>query len=303
MAWFKRICIVLVAVSIIGGCVQQNGEVVRQLQFPELERGVLNVLTFNIRYGTADDGPDSWDYRKEMVVDVLAGFRSDVIGLQEALDFQVGYIQRALPQYRIVWVGRDDGELAGEACPILYRSDRFSLVDSGTFWFSNSPWKVASKHWGNNIPRICTWVHLKEIATGEAFYVYNLHLDHQSQTSRVKSTELLAKEIAHRPTDDPFIVMGDFNMGLDNPAMLYLQEIGYESPCPRMVDSWQMLNRMREPVGTFHGFNGEPETTKIDHILVMDNTEIIEVGIDPRDFGGRYPSDHFPVYAQIVLSR
>ncbi len=294
----------LLVVLVCVGCVsRQDTDVVRQVDFPELERGVLNVLTFNIRYGTADDGPDQWENRKELVVDVLAGFRSDVIGLQEALGFQVEYIHRALPQYGIVWVGRDDGQRAGEACPVLYRNDRFSLVDSGTFWFSNSPWKVASTHWGNTIPRICTWVQLKEIETGEAFYVYNLHLDHQSQTSRVKSTELLAKEIAHRPTDDPFVVMGDFNIGMDNPAMLYLQEIGYESPCPRLVDSWQMLNRMREPVGTFHGFTGKPKTTKIDHILVIDNTEIIEVGIDQRAFDGRYPSDHFPVYAQIVLSR
>lgn len=288
-------------VLVFSGCVQQEGILPREVVFEGSDSGQMKVMTFNLRTGAADDGADGWAFRRELVFDVLAEHRADVIGLQEVESFQMDQIRRAIPQYKIVAAGRDDGKTAGEACPVLFRRDRFTLVDSGTFWFSNSPWKAGSTHWGNQTPRICTWVQLTETGTNGAFYVFNVHLDHQSQTSRVKSTELLAKEIAHRIGHDPFIVLGDFNMGLDNPAMLYLQAIGYDSPCPRLVDSWQMLNRNREPVGTYHGFKGDPVTTKIDHVLVPDNTEIIEVGIDQRNFDGRYPSDHFPVYARITL--
>ena len=257
-------------------------------------------MTINIRYGTADDGPNSWENRKEVVFDVLGKYGQDVVGLQEAMYFQIYQIQRALPQYQIIAASRDDGKRTGEACPILFRKDRFRRIDSGTFWFSNSPWKP-SKHWGNEVPRICTWVHLAEIASGDSFYVYNLHLDHRSQLSRQKSVELLAKEISKRPTNDPFVVLGDFNMEMGNPAMLYMQKIGYQSPTPRLVDSWQMLYRAEKPAGTYHGFKGDLSGAKIDHVLVPDDTEIIEVGIDRRAFGGRYPSDHFPVYAEIRL--
>ncbi|MHC4927377.1 MAG: endonuclease/exonuclease/phosphatase family protein [Planctomycetota bacterium] len=275
----------------------------REIAFEAVEAGQLNVLTFNIRYGSADDGENSWEYRKELVFDVLASHQADIVGLQEAEAFQVQEIEDALPQYGVVYAGREDGKKAGEACPVLYRLDRFTLEDSGTFWFSNSPWKVASTHWGNDLPRICTWVRLTEIDSGKHFYVYNLHLDHASQVSRVKSTELLAKTIAKQDPPGPFMVIGDFNMGMNNPGMLYLQQIGYETPCSRLVDSWQMLNRKREPVGTYHGFKGDAGGKKVDHILVTDDTEIIEVGIDKRAFGGQYPSDHFPVYATIRLVR
>lgn len=111
----------------------------------------------------------------------------------------------------------------GETCAILYRKDRFELVDSGTFWFSEKPEKSGSKSWGNLFARICSWVQLKDKTNQASFYVYNVHLDNWSQHSRKKSVQLLAKKIAERDTRDPFILMGDFNMKIDNPAMKYLE--------------------------------------------------------------------------------
>jgi len=295
-----RIYLFACGLLLLTSCQRQNEKITREVQFPDTRAGVYRVMTFNIRYGTADDGANSWEYRKEIVFDRLAEYAGDVVSLQEALDFQLRQIARALPQYDTVAVGRDDGKRAGEMCPILFRTDRFQLADSGTFWFSNSPWKP-SMHWGNQIPRICTWVRLNETASGSSFYVYNLHLDHQSQVSRRKSAELLAKEIANRPTDDPFIVMGDFNMEITNPAMLYLQKIGIRSPYPRLVDTWEVLYPDIDRPGTFNGFERNLNGPNIDHILVPDDTEIVEVAIDRRAAAGRYPSDHFPVHAEIRL--
>lgn len=289
------------AFVLLSGCQQPGEKTAREVQFPPSETGVFRVMTYNIRYGSADDGENSWPQRKDLLFNLLAEYAEDVMGFQEALDFQVQEIQQSLPEYEHVMVGRDDGKMAGESCAIFYRRDRFELADTGTFWFSNTPWKPGSKHWGNTIPRICTWVRLTEAASGKSFYVYNVHWDHQSQVSRVKSAELLAKEISNRPTDDPFVVMGDFNVGLDNPAMLYLQKIGVETPYPRLVDTWQVMNRTQKPAGTFNGFKPGSAGDNIDHILVADDIEIIEVGIDRRSFDGHYPSDHFPVYAEIRL--
>lgn len=298
----QRIYISVCVLLFMTGCQQPEHKIVRRIEFPPSQTGIYRVMTFNIRYGTADDGANSWDYRRNLVFDLLADFAGDVVGLQEALDFQVRQIARALPQYRYVAVGRDDGKKAGETCAIFFRRDRFRLTRSGTFWFSNSPWKP-SMHWGNQLPRICTWVRLTEIASGSSFYVHNVHLDHQSQVARQKSAELLAKEISLRPTDDPFVVMGDFNMEMDNPAMLYLLKVGLQSPYPRLVDTWQVLYPAEDRPGTFNGFERNLSGPNIDHILVTDDTEIIEVGIDRRASNGQYPSDHFPVYAEINVAR
>jgi endonuclease/exonuclease/phosphatase family metal-dependent hydrolase len=280
------------------GCGKTPDPIAAPAQVDPVQSETLTVVTFNIRYGTADDGPDRWENRRSLVLDLLAGYKADVIGLQEALDFQIDQIGRALPDYGAVFVCRDDGCRAGEACPIFYRLDRFEILDRGTFWFSDTPAQPGSKHWGNQIPRICTWVHLKDRSTGKNFFAYNLHLDHQSQVSREKSTQMLADRIGRRPTADPFVVMGDFNADLNNLALRSLLEGDL-----RPVDSWQVLHGQAEPPGTFHAFSGTPRPGKIDHILVPQGTEVLEAGIDQRSFDGRYPSDHFPVYARITLPR
>jgi endonuclease/exonuclease/phosphatase family metal-dependent hydrolase len=294
MAGWMMVCAFLV--HLINGCA---GGAARRIDFGPSAPGTLKVMTFNIRYGTADDGANHWTERKEAVFDLVADARADVIGMQEVLDFQLMEIQRALGQYAAVSTGRDDGATAGEASTILYRRDRFVLEDSGTFWFSNTPWVAGSMHWGNTLPRICTWARLTEIANGASFYVYNVHLDHRSQPSRDKSVRLLAREIAARKPADPFILTGDFNMTLDNPAMLYLQNIGVSSPYAKLTDTWQMAYPDKPAPGTGHGFRGSTNGGKIDHILVPESVRVLSAEVETRMFQGRWPSDHFPVIAVV----
>ena len=157
----------------------------------------LVVMSFNIRYGTAADGENHWTARRKLLLDVVKRQKADLIGLQEALDFQIREIVNAVRDYAVVGVGRDDGKAAGEYSAILYRRDRFHVADAGTFWLSDTPSVVASKTWGNNITRICTWARFVDRG-GQAFWHYNVHLDHQSQPSRERSTQLLHR--AHSGT-------------------------------------------------------------------------------------------------------
>jgi endonuclease/exonuclease/phosphatase family metal-dependent hydrolase len=289
----------VVGLLALASCSGPETIVRREIAFDQSEPGVVRAMTFNIRYGLADDGDNHWSRRKGLVFDVLAYHAADVIGLQEALDFQIQEIKRALPQYKVVRAGRDDGLKAGEACPVFYRRDRFTLADSGTFWFSNMPWKAGSKHWGNELPRICTWVRLTETATGRSFYVYNLHLDHVSQSSREHSVRLLLKELAARKPADPAVVMGDFNMETDNPAMAPLRRIGADLLNDPMVDVWGYLHPDQPSVTTFQAFGAEPQGPCLDHIFINQSVGIIEAAVDTRSFGGRYPSDHFSVIATV----
>jgi endonuclease/exonuclease/phosphatase family metal-dependent hydrolase len=261
----------------------------------------LRLLCFNIRYGTARDGANHWQKRKDLVTRLIRDERSDVIGLQEALRFQIDYITEAVKGYGEIGVGRDDGRIRGEYCAILYCQKRYAVGDSGTFWLSDRPEQVASITWNNACTRICTWARLIEKASGRAFYVYNLHLDHVSQPSRVKSAVLVIERISQRTHDDPFVVMGDFNVGEKNPALLYLKgQAGPEGAKPSktpLVDSFRVLHPQATDVGTFNGFRGRKTGSKIDYILAQPGAKVIESQIVDTAYDGRYPSDHFPVSA------
>jgi len=236
-----------------------------------------------------------------MVIDRIADNAAEIVGLQEALAHQLDDIKKAFPKYAGYAAGRSNGKQKGESCAILYRKDRFRLNDSGTFWFSDTPDKPGSRGWGAMVPRICSWVYLKDISDGKDFYVYNVHLDNLSQNSRSKSVRLLASKIAQRKNDDPFIVMGDFNMGIDNPAMKYLQKLEYKTPYPKMIDAWSSLHTDDSKAGTYHKFRGKRTGPKIDHMPISENVKALEVNIDYTGKNGKYPSDHFPLTAVFKL--
>ena len=160
-------------------------------------REPLTVMSFNIRYGTAQDGDNHWTARRDQLFDLVRAQNADVIGVQEALDSQIREITAAAPGYAVVGVGRDDAQAKGEYSAILFRTDRLHVAESGTFWFSDTPEVPASKSWGNNITRICTWARFID-RDGRGFWHFNLHLDHQSQPSRERSTELLRRRIDAR---------------------------------------------------------------------------------------------------------
>lgn len=265
------------------------------------QREPLGVMSFNIRYGTAKDGENAWATRRQSLFDVVIQENADIVGLQEALDFQIREILATAPQYAVVGVGRDDGRTAGEYAAILFRKDRFHVSDAGTFWFSDTPSTVASKSWGNNITRICTWARFVD-RDGSAFWHYNVHLDHQSQPSRERSTELLARRIEARSfSTEPVVVTGDFNVGEDNPALRTLVSAPGTTP-GRFVDTFRVLHAAEREAGTFSGFKeGNVGGPKIDYVLVQPGTDVLSAAIVRFSRSGRYPSDHFPVTARIRL--
>jgi endonuclease/exonuclease/phosphatase family metal-dependent hydrolase len=284
---------------VLAGCTAQQRYKCTARPFDDNDH--VKMMSFNIRYGSADDGKNSWPNRSELVFDVICRYKADVVGLQEALRFQIDEIRRALPEYGEIGVGRDDGKKQGEYCCILYRKDRFKVDDEETFWFSNSPWVPGTIHWGNACTRICTWARLIDRETGKAFYVYNLHLDHVSQPSRERSVELLAKKINAREHDDPYVVMGDFNAAEDNKAIHYLRGWGEIKSPVVMVDTYRLAHPFEEQVGTAHRFDGKKDSGKIDYIFAEMRTRVFDARIMRYHQGKRYPSDHFPVTAELDL--
>jgi len=254
------------------------------------------VMTFNIRYGTARDGDNAWPLRRDAVVEVIDTFGAAVLGVQEALRFQLDELGAALPRYQEIGVGRTDGIEDGEYAAILIDRSRLEVLEQETFWFSDTPTVPGSASWGNSIPRICTWARLRDRVSGDSFYIYNVHWDHQSQPSRERSAELLLERIADRDAaEDPVLVTGDFNAGESNAAFKLL----VETPGVGLADTFRALHPDAEGVGTFNGFEGTTSGDKIDAVLVSPGWEVLEAAIVRASPQGRYPSDHFPVTATV----
>jgi len=263
----------------------------------------VDALTFNIRFDNANDGDNAWPKRAVMVGEWIKSESPDVIGLQEALRHQINDIRKLASSYSEYGVGRDDGKSRGEHCSVLYLKDRFKLdkKDCGTFWFSDTPEKIASKSWGNEIPRICTWVRLIEKKTNKGFYVYNVHYDHRSQPSRLGASKLIIEKISKRKQpNEPIILMGDFNAAENNPAI----KIFKEEPL-KLLDTFRVVKPDEERVKTFHGFRGGSYPGgKIDHVFILPKTaKISSASIVRFNKDKRYLSDHYPVRAKLGFIR
>ena len=268
---------------------------------PDAGAQQIDALTFNIRYDNPRDGKDAWPKRQEMVGQWLREQAPDVVGLQEAKRHQIDDIRKIATQYSEHGVGRDDGKSSGEHCTILFKAGRFALdqKECGTFWLSDTPAKIASKSWGNGIPRICTWARLVEKKSKRAFYVYNVHWDHRSQPSRVGAARLIIERIAKRKyPKEPVILMGDFNANESNPAILALKSKPLE-----LVDSYRVVKPEEQAVRTFHGFRGgKAAGGKIDHVFVLPGSaKVKSASIVRYHREGRYLSDHYPVRALLLF--
>lgn len=253
----------------------------------------LRVMTYNIRYGTANDGENRWELRRPRNVELIRQQHPEVLGLQEALDFQIDAICEKFPHLRRLGVGREDGKAGGEFSPILYDSRRLLALRSDTFWMSDMPTVPGSSTWGNRNVRICTWAYFRDLKTGGYLWFYNTHIDHESQPSREKSVALLLDRIAHRGTTDPYVVTGDFNADEANPAILAAKSGG-------LRDSFRLLFPDEKTVGTFNGFQSYGPD-KIDYIFVGPQWEVKKAAIVRDKVDGHWPSDHAAVTATIAF--
>ncbi|QJE94479.1 endonuclease/exonuclease/phosphatase family protein [Luteolibacter luteus] len=272
----------------------------------------LTLASFNIRYeGPVDQPYRAWPNRIQGVVRTIRGIDPDVLGVQESLHGQCADLRASLPDYAFTGAGRDDGKESGEYSAIFYRKDRFEpdVTDRGMFWLSDSPEQPGSRTWGNEIPRVVTWIRLIDRATAKAFYVFNTHWDHRNQPSREKAAVLISKRInARAHADEPVVLLGDFNAADSNPAVAYFtgKQVSLSgNAVPRVQTPLLDVFRASPPPGgsqqTLHLWrplqSGWP---RIDHILVTNGAKVEATGIQRAKTIEERPSDHFPVWARIT---
>lgn len=272
---------------------------------PNDASSVLRVMSFNIRWqGLGADGhyyDSQFERRKPLVLDVLRDSGADLVGLQEASIEQRSELAAALPGFAMY----PGPAAAGDEC-ILYRRQRFEFLDGGRATIRARPERV-----GTTIgQRDFFWVRLRDRLGGYAFYLLNLHLDHRSgQRGRQLDAVRIGEWLRARPAADPVILLGDLNGGVGQPRYLYLtgqrqypDSNGRLHTMPEALqDSFRAVHPESVAVGTAHGYSGRRDGARIDYILVSPGTRLRDARILYHQAGGQYPSDHFPVMADIDL--
>ncbi len=253
-------------------------------------------MSFNIRYGLADDGENHWDRRKALVIDRIRTFQPNLLGLQECLDgAQAAYVKQHLPDYQFVGVRRGgSGDSAAEMAPVLYQRSAFVEVERGHFWLSETPDVSGSKSWGSVFARTATWVKLRHLDSDRIIVFLNTHFDYGTEATIEESAKLLQQWATASDEKHPLVVTGDFNAGKDTPAYHCLTQGGV------LHDVYRTVEPAGGNEGTYHGY-GQPEVPAIDWILASEHFEAVTAEIDSYREGSLFPSDHFPLTAVLGL--
>lgn len=245
----------------------------------------LRVMSCNVRcISPTDLGKKSWFYRADLIMQGIQKEQPSVIGFQEVTKWHYSYLCDTLGMYDSVITYRDDA-FNSEGCPIFYRSDIYTLIDKGSFWLSETP-DVMSKSWGAQFNRVCSYVILKDNATGTEFVVFNTHLSHVSDEARINGIQVVLDKIKEFGSL-PAVLMGDLNAEEDSQT--------YKSATVNFLDTkYQTENTMTSC--TYQAWGEQLDKNCIDYILVSKTgfkTNSYKVVTDTYD--GVYSSDHFPL--------
>ncbi len=264
----------------------------------------IKIMTFNILYNSHKvfSGNTSWEIRHPIMIDCLKNHTPEMLGTQESFEFQTDSIIKAFPQWSVFGKGRYHNvpavnpnrpyeDMGGESCRILFDTTRFVLLDEGTFWHSDYPDSAGSRTWGK--------FQIKNSNT--KFVVMNTHF-HWGEPYVENTARLIMKKWREIAARLPTILMGDFNL---DPASethkLFCGEIAAANIRGNFIDCWQALKKPEIDAGTSNDFNGTKSKTRIDWILVTPEFKVNTIDIIYDNENGIYPSDHYPVMAELTL--
>lgn len=285
----------------------------------------LVVASYNIRNDNSGDAKrgNGWAQRCPIICDQIEWNNVDIFGAQEVKRNQIDDMLSELEGYAFVGVGRDDGKDKGEFSPVFYKTDRFKLLDQGTFWISETPEKVGVKGWDAALPRICSYARLQDKVTKKKFWFFNLHMDHIGVEARKEGAKLIARKITEMCGNEPAMVSGDFNVDQNNEAYKTIVSQGV------LTDSYEKSAKRYIQNGTFNSFNPNLYTkSRIDHIFVTKQVNVSHYAVltdgywtentmpaksikgeaAPKEISfqkyvHRCPSDHYPVMIRVTLDK
>ena len=294
------------------------------LSFSQLMSAQMLVGTYNIRYKNQGDSVkgERWSKRCQVMCDQINFMSPDIFGAQEVLHTQLVDMLKGLDGYDYIGVGRDDGKTAGEYAAVFYKKDRLRLLDHGDFWLSETPDRPGLG-WDAACVRICTWGKFTGMTAtnDEAFYFFNLHMDHVGVVARREAAKLIVSKVREIAQGAPVIITGDFNVDQKDEIYSIFVQSGL------LKDSYQSARQRFAENGTFNAYDINIYTdSRIDHVFVSPEVQVDSYGIltnsywvpnessselrkaadAPQEisfstYSRRQPSDHYPVFVRLKL--
>jgi len=254
----------------------------------------LRIASYNLRYDNKGDSGNLWTSRYPIISALVQFHDFDIFGTQEGLRHQIDTLSANLPDYAWYGLGRDDGQAKGEHSAIFYKKDKYKVLGKGDFWLSETPEKPGPG-WDARLNRICSWLQLQDAKSKKKFFVFNVHYDHQGVKARQESSKLILEKIKTIAGTSPVLLTGDFNG--DHNSQWY-QTIATSEV---LADTYRSVKKPYANNGSFNSFRTPSSTAIIDHIFVTKQFSVKRWGILTDSYFGKFPSDHFPVVADVTL--
>ncbi|SIO08740.1 endonuclease/exonuclease/phosphatase family protein [Vannielia litorea] len=267
---------------------------------PPKPASALRVASYNVHYivlnrATGDWSVADWERRRAPMAEALRTIDADIIAFQEMESFRSGsdgstnlardYLLAELPAYRAAAAGPWQSFPATQ--PIFYRATRLRPVDEGWFFFSDTPEQIYSRTFNGSWPAFASWAEFAT-ADGQRLRVVNVHFEYKSRSNRRLSAALVRDRLAPViASGTPVILLGDLNAMHGANTLRTLEEAGLTFAPTRGA--------------TYHLNAGINLLGAIDHIAASQGITVSRPLVLREKFMGEWPSDHYPVYADITL--
>lgn len=257
----------------------------------------IRIMTFNLRRDTILDLGNRWNKRKHMVYNVMKEYDYDIIGIQEVRHNMFEDIKKNIEGYNIIGEPRSK-EISSERNNLLI-SKKYDIQEHKTFWLSETPDKVGSHIWYSYVPRICTMAVIK-LEENKKIRVCCTHLDNLFQSVREYGIRNLMKVIESEQEKEelPIILMGDFN---DEPDSEFIKAFCNGKFSKKKLIPVQSINPSIYREATRDKFKRTENGVHIDYIFVSEEIEIVKAEVIKYNILGKYPSDHYPLAADIII--
>lgn len=261
----------------------------------------VKVATYNIEHNDPNNTENPWSSRKTLVKEMFGKYQFDIVGVQELSKSQLDEMESLVPAYSFLGTNvRGELAIGSLSVTVFYKKDRIEIKEWGKFWVSATP-KALSKGWDAEQYRICTWAKAKDKATQKEFYFFSVHLDNSGTTARTKGVQLLLDTVPVISAGYPAIITGDFNAA--QTTSYYTLMVSGNN----IKDTYALTtNRTNSTSTTFNNYDANRiGVSRIDHIFVttIQPVKIHNWAVLTDIFNGKYPSDHFPVMAEISFLR
>ena len=267
----------------------------------------FRIGSYNLWMSHLGKGDNSWEVRKTRLARSIADADFDIFGAQEVDTV----MQKELPELIKQAGGADyewfvfspyekDGGVGNKAQALIYRKDRFELLEVNHFWFSETP-EVQSTGWDEmRYFRGAFCAVLIDLKSGIKFFVMHTHMPLGAKAKNHAARIILAKAVEYNQENLPAFLLGDMNSVPDSqPSEIfrsYWNDVYLEIP----------YRKMYGPSGTFNAADlnrNMRAARRIDYIYYKGSVRVRKYVCNADLYDGFYPSDHCSIYADVTIRR